>query len=661
MIGLVLLLMGCTPVIEPPVTSIAISGPLEVEVGRTIKLNVDTTAPVDWMSDNSGIASVTNGLVTGIAQGTVTITVELVSNITVFDQIDITVVPSEDIDENDIYAYYPTKILSIDEDNRYIELLNCPYTRFATDLRLFQVLDEHVYDKSLDDIYIGLENIYAKVNTETSEIEAMLIDGDYGFRNIRVAIRRLISNIADESQIYHTSISFNMNARTTMQTFDGMNKYVVPSGGTINIIIYNQKMRISLGSEIILETTKRVIFEQQTDSTITFSTITRGMGVPSYAGNMEVSMVGNRLLVVNDVDLENYLTKVVPSEMPSSYRSEALKSQAIAARTYAYMDILNKSNDVYGYTVDDSIKSQVYNNQSTNYSTTDAVNQTRGIIMMHDGTPVQAFYYSTSSGLTANAHDVWITTGVGTPIPYLIGQNLATDTSGNPIVVDPSDESSMLAFFKTIRMNTPDISTTNHRWRVTMTNDQLSNTINTNLKITYANSPTSVLTWDGSTWVSQAIPSSIGSVTNIYVSERGTSGVIVSLVIETTSGTYKIINQYNIRFTIRPMNAGSTVLRHYASNTDTNYRSQTASNDSILLSGFFAIEATDDGFIFYGGGNGHGVGMSQNGANGLAAVGYTYQQILTLYYSNITLTDISYEYEPELDYLSVFEFIDHIG
>lgn len=87
------------------------------------------------------------------------------------------------------------------------------------------------------------------------------------------------------------------------------------------------------------------------------------------------------------------------------------------------------------------------------------------------------------------------------------------------------------------------------------------------------------------------------------------------------------------------------MVRYYANNFATEYTG-TAYNDSILLSGFFAIEKDGENISFYGGGNGHGVGMSQYGANGYAQQGKTYDQILQTYYSDIDLSDISFVYEP---------------
>ena len=619
-----------------------IIGSNEVELGKEEQLTVDTNEDVVWSSSDDSIAYVNNnGLVSGLKLGNVTIRVESTKNKHVFGTITVEVVLDR------VYLYYKTKILSIDSVNKNIELLNVPTTKY-NDKTLFYLYKENegLTKISVDDLYIGLENIYVQVNKKDNVITKVMIDKEIGFSNIRVAIRNSIDDISIESTLYHSSISLMFMGSTTLQTFDDSHRFNLSEYSQVTITIVKGEIVVSNNTGQILRTNKRIIFNPNNSSTI-ITSISRGYGNPVYEGNLEVSIVKDRLLIVNDINLERYLRKVVPSEMPSSWSLEALKAQAVAARTYAYQDVLNKSNDAYGYTVDDSVKSQVYNNSREAASTNQAIDQTAGLIMTYNGKPIQAYYYSSSSGITASGHEVWIKDKVINEIQYLIWQNLAKDTSGNPITFDYQSEESMLAFFKQIRMDVPDNSS-NHRWRVDFTNVQLAQTIRVNLPLTYASTPESVLTYVNGQWVSKDLPSNLGDLLDLKVSQRGTSGVVVSLDITMTSGVYRIVNQYNIRYTIRPEDAGSTVRRYYASNLSSSYTWNTQ-NDSTLYSGFFAIEKSGSTIYFYGGGYGHGVGMSQYGAQGMARLGKSYSEILTTYYSNIKLTDISFRYIPLAD------------
>ncbi|MFA6627003.1 MAG: SpoIID/LytB domain-containing protein [Bacilli bacterium] len=652
-----LVLVGCQSEVTPRAEQLLIVGENEIEVGEVIKLSTNMSSTVNWFSSDSNIATVAGGYVTGMNEGVATITAEKVSNILIYDTIEITVIskPIEADEEN--LVYYQTKILSIDTLSSKIELLNCPISTYTSQTKFVQMEGSYVHFITIDDFFIGMENIYVACDTVSNTIKTVMMEGEIGFSNIRVGIRYTISDFTNDSTLYHNSVTFEFSSDGALQTYDGSFKLSIDAGSTIDISINSNRYQIIQGSTILLETTKRVIFSSLSEE-ISISSIVRGGGTPSYAGNLEIALIDGKLLVVNDVDIESYLLKVVPSEMPSSYHVEALKAQAIAARTYAYMDIFNKSNDALGYTVDDSVKSQVYNNTNAQPNTTAAVQATQGLIMTHDGDPVQAFFYSTSSGLTASAHDVWITEGEsGTYVPYLIGRNLATDEDSNPIPFDASSEASALLFFKQIEMNTPDSGTSYHRWKVTFTKVQLSNILNANLGKSYTANSALILTKAGEEWISSPIPSSIGEVLDMYVEKRGDSGVVVSIVIDTTVGTYKIINQYNIRFTLRPSSAGSNVTVYGATNTQTTYM-RTWTNPGNLYSGFFAIEVDGDNFTLYGGGNGHGVGMSQNGANGLAKSGIEFEEILESYYSSIDLTDITYSYQELLEYEDILSFVN---
>lgn len=642
-------------VLAKEITGFTISGKGELYVKTTAQFSAVAEGNiiddlVEWSSTVPEVATVdSSGLVRAVSAGTATIRAVLKDNPEVFAETEVEVLHRDKL-------YYHTKILSIDRNERQIELLNVPYTEYDAGIRILRKAGDAVEAAGLDDLHIGMENVYAEVDIATEVISAILIDGETGFSNIRVGIRYSIDNIADNATLYHSAVTLTLLSDARLQTFDGEKSVGLLRNQTVTVTMNNGKIVVKRGSEIVLETRKRIIFiPASSDDAIKITSIKRGSNT-TYAGNVEISLFNDKLLVVNDINLEQYLYKVVPSEMPASYNDEALKAQAIAARTYAYADIFNRANENKGYTVDDSISSQVYNNKNANSKTTAAVNATRGMVMMNEGKLISAFYYSTSSGLTASAHEVWISDGFSYPAPtsYLIGQNLTEDASGNPITFDYRDEASMLSFFKTIKMTTPDSHTNHHRWRVTFTKEQLSATINANLRLTYQSSPNLVLTETVAGWESLSIPESVGEVLDVYVDERGASGVVISLIVETTTGKYKIINQYNIRFTIRPKDSGGTVTRYYAQGTDNDYSGH-KENDSILLSGFFAIERNGDDYTFYGGGNGHGVGMSQNGANGYAGRGYDYEQILTTYYQAIDLVDISYEYQPLVEYEGYFK------
>ena len=132
-------------------------------------------------------------------------------------------------------------------------------------------------------------------------------------------------------------------------------------------------------------------------------------------GSIQIVRRGKGLLVVNQVDLEEYVKGVVPSEVNSAWHPEMLKAQAVAARTYAlYQHMLSASRD---YDVAASIQDQVYRGRhGLDARVEQAVESTRGLVITHQGAPIYAAFSSTAAGITEDAMVVW-----SKDLPYLKG------------------------------------------------------------------------------------------------------------------------------------------------------------------------------------------------------------------------------------------------
>ncbi|MGI8632544.1 MAG: SpoIID/LytB domain-containing protein [Solirubrobacterales bacterium] len=124
----------------------------------------------------------------------------------------------------------------------------------------------------------------------------------------------------------------------------------------------------------------------------------------TYRGAFEARPAGSSLNGINAVDLESYVKGVVPNEMPASWEPEALKAQAVAARTYA----LTTQKSGSGWEHYDDTRSQVYRGMSSERaSTNEAVEQTPGHIVTYDGKPAVTYFHSTSGGRTENVEHAW--------------------------------------------------------------------------------------------------------------------------------------------------------------------------------------------------------------------------------------------------------------
>jgi len=158
-----------------------------------------------------------------------------------------------------------------------------------------------------------------------------------------------------------------------------------------------------------------------------------GKGAPAFAvkgnqyrGAMKLvpSPWNSNVTLVNVVPMETYLQGVVPSEIVPSWHADAIRAQAVAARTYAYFH--KNSYRSSGYDVTDDTRSQVYRGSSVETTATNnAIKDTAGEIITYGGKAIDAVFHSSGGGYTENSENVW-----GTQVPYLRG--VKEFYTGNP-------------------------------------------------------------------------------------------------------------------------------------------------------------------------------------------------------------------------------------
>lgn len=557
-------------------------------------------------------------------------------------------------------AFSKEKIMSKDITNKTLELELKGKVTLADDCYIYQLKDGKFISKSLNDIMVGAENIFVYYNT-SGQVSLILMDGDTPIKNMRVGIMN-----SGFASLDHTA--FDIQSADGFKLVDKKSSFSTDIAGNtvVSFAMDGAQIKVLQGTTEIYRTSNRLyalpVNPDSDSSKLQITTFKRAYGNPSYRGFFEItpSVNAGKLNVINEVDMENYLYQVVPSEMPASFGLEALKAQAVAARTYALGDYSSNRYAAKGFYIDDSTLSQVYNNSAENALTNQAVSETKGKIMKSNGALVDARYYSTSGGFGAGRHEVWSDAVTfkfpGTPVPYLQAKSYTYDPADNTkmLSINTSDEQEINAFYKNLSYLGYDSDSFYFRWKVSLTKDQLEKTVNKNILLRYAADPNFILTKDESgNFVNKALPQEgIGTLKNMYVAKRGDGGNIMELVLEGSTGTYKIIKEYNIRFTIRPnktdTQAATDILAFRAKGGSSVYDpSGTLKNPSILYSAFFTFDIDKDvngqpsAVTFYGGGNGHGVGMSQYGASALAAKGWIFNQILTSYYSNMNLVDMN--------------------
>jgi len=374
---------------------------------------------------------------------------------------------------------------------------------------------------------------------------------------------------------------------------------------------------------------------------LTLKNVGRSQGTPSYRGSLELMNTEDGMIVINEVLLEEYLYSVVPSEMPSKYPGEALKAQAVCARTYAYVHMEHAGYPQYGAHVDDSTSYQVYNNILEQESTSTAVKETYGqLLLTGQGAVAGTYYYSTSCGVGTEA-TIWKTEAAA-QIDYLHAQALNPEGSAEGVDLGSylQEEDHFAEFIRQRNETDFELDESWYRWTYEVKKLDTEHMLEVLQKRYDANSKLVLTLVDGE-YVSREIEE-LDVIKDIYVEKRGSGGVADELIIETKEHTYKIISEHNIRYVL---NDGASKVRRQDGSQ--------AASPNLLPSGFFVITTGKEkgnvvGYSLTGGGFGHGVGMSQNGARKMAEYGYNAQDILLFFYDGCHLENI-YGAEGESD------------
>lgn len=460
-----------------------------------------------------------------------------------------------------------------------------------------------VEEKSIYDMVVGYD--VQKFVISDGKICGVMIDRNLVAENIRVVIKN-----TGFTGIYHDSIL--VSSENEFSISDGIQTRNFAAGEEYTI---DAESPYLAGGSLKLASTGA--------GKIMIKSIERGYGTPSYRGSMEVLKTENGLVLINELSLEQYLYGVIPSEMPYTYSTEALKAQAVCARSYAYKQMLSHTYAYLGAHVDDSTAFQVYNNSAEQVTTTQAVDETYGEILTWQEEPISAFFYSTSCGSSTDA-DIW----GGNGYAYIRGRMLTEE----PTDIDLTDEAQFQMFIRNA-YDTYDSEYGWYRWSVTIPLDVLTEGVNRMLAQLYEQGPEKVLTLTGQEYISKPIDT-VGNVISVKTGERGTGGVLKYVEIQGDRATVRIMTESFIRKIFQPV--GCAITKADESQVD---------SFQSLPSAFFALEEVEEngvrtGYQFFGGGYGHGAGMSQNAANTMSNRGIGYENILKFFYHDVTLSKI---------------------
>ena len=359
-----------------------------------------------------------------------------------------------------------------------------------------------------------------------------------------------------------------------------------------------QVIDVSTGNVVFVYNSNEILIRSYESGVNKFSLIKYGEA--NYRGDIILKILGDGSIgVINVIPFELYLYGVVPCEVYSSWHKEALKAQAVAARNYAMINIERHKDD--GFDLCNTQHCQVYKGYDKEETNTNkAVDETKGRLLFYGTELVQTYYHSSSGGHTENSENVW-----NEALPYIKGVD---DSYG---LGSPNDEwvteleSSFIEeklkgnktdIGRVIDLKIPDVSEFGRVRELEVVGTK-------NIEILKKENVRLVLGTSNirSTWYEVSTESDI----NIF--DMNKNDIVIKRPIElnilSAGGKKKVIPK----------------------------------ESNIFIKGLFEAKkypVLPSKYIFKGKGWGHGLGMSQYGAKGMAEAGYDYKEILEYYYKD---------------------------
>ncbi len=425
-----------------------------------------------------------------------------------------------------------------------------------------------------------------------------------------IAVRAGISDTNFKTYLFDT---IEFNDAKNIELMDSATGYIIPkkdSDCVYKVTIENNLFRIYADDVLLARNLSGPVLVRPIgeENFISIKGLKRKGKQALYRGYIELTRSSKditKFSIVNVLSLNNYLRGVVPNEMPVRFGLEALKSQTVAARNYAVAPRIKAYKE---FDLCDSVACQVYYGANTENDLSDkAIEETDGIIALDsDNTPILALYSSTAGGYTESYEyafsDPKTREFPSSDIPYL--SSVPDKKEFEPLNSDEKAEK-----FYTSAPEAFDDNSPYYRWSKEWSVEELEKVLS---KTLIAQSATG--------FISPKLlnESDFGKLLSIKALKRGNSGKIIELEITTDKNVFNVKKELVIRRCFQK-------------------------NGISLPSANFVINYIDSQnpvYKFYGGGFGHGVGLSQWGAGKMASLGYKFDEILQHYYKGIKLSSV---------------------
>ena len=472
-----------------------------------------------------------------------------------------------------------------------------PLAKWVPVYKIYGTLEE----KTFQDIVIG--NMDVQYVVGNGKVQAVLLKEPANIKNIRVLL-------LNEGSPYYENIY--LTSEQKMKITLGKEKREAEAGSV-------------LSAAELLGTSEEACKIKAADHGKIYLTKADGSRETlGYSGSMELRHSEQGYTVVNKISLEDYICGVLPSEMPEKFHVEALKAQAICARSYACMQMVKGDYAALGAHVDDSTNYQVYNKNPAGEKSVKAVEDTVGQVLKYKGNVVEAYYYSTSCGHTGTMEN-WNLSDDKT-YGYLKSVWVKKDAPKT----DLSKEKNFRTYIQSGDEVCFDGKTPYFRWSAALDFNQKDENIRNILKEQKKANGKNI-TFYAKDGTKKKSLKGFGAIAEVSVKKRGTSGAVKMLKLEFENGMALVKNEYNIRRIL------GAALKEVTLQDGTKNMQMTVLPSAYCVLDYDKNTKTASAI---GGGFGHGIGMSQYGADGMAQAGYSCDEILGFFYHDVKIESI---------------------
>lgn len=591
-----------------------------------VAINKDVT----WSSSAKDIASVVDGTVTAVAEGSADIIVTTVDG-------SYTAICTVNVSPNPDYVggvtLSKTTMDLVAGGSGIITATVSPDTALNKDV---------TWTSSDKNVAIVSNGTITAIAGGNADITATTVDGSF------TAVCRVnVSPLTPVEITDNVRIKLSMGVTTSVPIFvDGNYDLVEAPSVSLPRQLYTIKLEggvlnLYYGTKLLTSNTK-ITFKQHT--------ATEGLnnylwidnyehGDRGYLGDMEFSISGPNILVVNHIYMEDYLYGVVPYEMSNLWPIEALKSQSIAARTYAASNMSGTLYDMVDTTFDQVYKG--YNENNTN--TIAAINATSKKVLQYGSNLSPTYYAASNGGYTDIPYHVW---GGGYDWPFAV----AEDPYDAANVYSPYEE-----IFFPVTINTQNPITVSDNVEGTPNKD---NAVQYIKKKIFDSGKLQAAGYDVTTVNDFDLTGVLSLTAHTHDTNGGSedhsrmpiSGINNCVDFIMATGTFKVSASKSSVVSEYEVTDVNLDLRYFdAANGITTYQVFNMSNLRL-----FVIEAKMDGdtlkgYSIYQRRYGHGVGMSQRGAQQRANDGQTYSEILSFYYPGTAAVVLDIKKQPLTD------------